>query len=88
MAVKSSLSVRTDVEDLWKFELIGIIHAQISRYENQEAALNRPRLDVLMVYVVLNFLESERLYFLSDFFDALEGLSSISHNAVVIIKVY
>lgn len=87
MAVESSLTVGANVEDLREFELIGVIHDKGSWDEDKEGALDGSWLDVLVIDAVDDFLESEGFDFFRDLFDTSEGLSSVGHDAVVVIEV-
>ena len=87
VTVESALAVGADVEDLWEFELLIIVHNQTSWHKNQEASLDGSWLDVLMVDAVCDLLESEWFNLLRNFLHSLVCLTSIGHDAVVIVEV-
>lgn len=86
MTIESSLAVGTNIKNLWEFELIGIVHDEITWDKNQEASLNWTCLNILMINVVNYFLESKRLNFFFDLFNSIECLSSVSHDTILTIK--
>jgi hypothetical protein len=87
VTIESTLAIGADVEDLRELELVVFVHNQTSWYKNQETSLNWAWLYVLVVNAVDNLLESKWFNFLWNFFDAIECLTSIRHNAVVIVEV-
>lgn len=87
VTVESSLTVGTNVEHLRKLEVLGFVHCKRSWHKDQETSLNWSRLNVLVVNVVIDLLEAERFDFLWDLLDSSKGLSTVSHDAVVIVEV-
>lgn len=87
MTVESSLAVGANIKDLWKFEGVFVVHTENAGDENQHAALDGSWLDVLVVDLVLDVLETEWLNFFGDLLQACVHTSVVAHNAFVVVKV-
>lgn len=66
VAIETSLTVGTNVKDLWELENILFVHTENSGGEDKHAVLHGSRLNILVVNLILNFLEAKRLDFLSN----------------------
>ena len=87
VAIESSGSVGADVEYLREFELIGVVHAQGAGHEDDEAAVDRAFLHVLVIELIHDFLEAEGFDSFLDLLDASVGVASVSHYARLVVEV-
>jgi len=67
--------------------VIGAIHDERACYEDKDAVGDGARLHVLVIYLVLDSLETEGCDLIGDIFATNEGLATIGHGAVVKVEV-
>lgn len=87
MAVEASRSVGADVEYLRELEGVLVVHIEGARDEDQHAVGDGTRLHVLVVDLVYDLLEAERLNLLQDLFAPRKGVPTVGHGASVQIEV-
>lgn len=89
MAIKPALAIWADVEDLGKLESVLIVHRQSGVDENQKTSLNRSLLNinVEILVVVLNGLETKRFNLFINFLESLENAPIISHGADICVEI-
>ena len=87
VAIKSSLPIWTNIEDLGEFEGVLVVHGEIARHEDQHTSLNRTLLNILIVDSIGDCLEAEGLNFFADLFETFVESAVVSHVAEVIVEV-
>lgn len=87
MAVEPSISIGANIEDLREFERIFSIHTQSSSDKNEHTTLDWTLLNILIINLVLNGLEAERLDFLFDFLESSENTAIVCHDTVFTIEI-
>lgn len=86
VTVVSSLAIGTNVEHLWEFECVLVIHAQSAVYKDEHAAWNRSFLHILACYLVLDVVETEGLDFLPNFLQSSELGAIVVHGALLVVE--
>lgn len=82
MAIKAALTVRTNIEDMRKFEGALIVHGEAPSHEDEHASLHWSRLNILVVDAVGDGLEAEGLDFILDLGKSFVVGAVVGHVAV------
>ena len=87
MAIETALAVGTNIEDMWKFEVVFVVHGEAAGDEDEHASLDGALLYVLVVDSIGDGLKAEGLDFFADFLDALVVGAVVSHVAEIVVEV-
>ena len=87
VTIVSTISIWTDIEYLWKFEWVILVHLEGSSHKNKHASRNWAFLGILILYVILDILETKRLNLLRNLLKPLKEAAIVGHRTGTTIIV-